>query len=183
MVGKKPTVESAKKSDEPRAPGYVARELERGLHRLGAGLAEKAHDRLAHWRQGGDLFAKRDLRFVPIIRRDVQKPIRGAFDCGDNFRVSVAGRTHGDARGEIQEAIAIDIPDFRTAAVRHDEWIIARIRRRDDCRVAFDQRARFRTRQLGSDTRLANHRAIVGCCVHVKHLLFAKRRAHAACVH
>ncbi len=46
-------------------PGHVARELDRTLDRLRAGLAEKAHRRLAHRGDLGDALVQRGEILVP----------------------------------------------------------------------------------------------------------------------
>jgi hypothetical protein len=43
-------------------------------------------------------------------------------------RVAVAGGAHRNAGGEVEIAVAIDIPDFGAAATIHDKRIVARVR-------------------------------------------------------
>ena len=66
---------------------------------------------------------------MPVVAGNVQKLFGCRFDRRDDIRMAVAGRAHGDAGGEIDEAVAIDVPDFRALAMAHDEGIVARIGR------------------------------------------------------
>ena len=66
---------------------------------------------------------------------------------GDHGRMRVPGGAHRDARREVDEAIAVHIPDFGAAPVAHDEFVVAHVARRDDLAVALDERARLRAGQ------------------------------------
>ena len=79
--------------------------------------------------------------------------VRGILDGLHHRGVAVAGAANRDARREIQEAVAVDVPDLRALAVRHHERIVARIGRRDHQRIARQQLARFGSRQIGLDVR------------------------------
>jgi hypothetical protein len=144
-------VEAAEKADVARAPGDVARELDRAFDRFRAALAEEVHHRLAHRVQRVELLRQRDLALVPVVARDVQELVGRFLDRVDHDGMTVTGRAHRDAGGEVEKAIAVDVPHFRTLAVGHDEWIVARIGRRDDLRVAPDHRFGLRSRQRGAD--------------------------------
>jgi hypothetical protein len=123
------SVESAEEADEARAPGDIARQLDRRLDRLGAGLAQEAHRRLAHGCDARQAFAEPDHLLVPVVAGDMQELFGGALHRPDDLRMRVAGAAHRDAGGEVEEAIAVDVPHFRPAAVRHHEGIVARIGR------------------------------------------------------
>ena len=56
-------VEAAEEADEARPAGDVARQLERAFDRLGAGLAEEAHHRLAHRRELGEPLGRGRVMF------------------------------------------------------------------------------------------------------------------------
>ncbi len=130
-------------------PRDVARELDRRFDGFGARLAEEAHHRFAHRRERGQAFRERRHALVPEVARDVQelggRLLHGAHD----FRMRVPGRAHRDAGGEVEEPVAVDVPDLRAPAVRHDERVVARVRRRADGDVARDHGARLRSGQLG----------------------------------
>ena len=65
---------------------------------------------------------------MPVIRRDMQE-LAGRFThTSDDVGMGVTGRADPDARGKVQKAIAINIPDLGTASVRHDERIVTTIR-------------------------------------------------------
>src|SRR5438034_11262494 len=63
----------------------------------------------------------------------------------------MAGAAHGNAGGKIQEPIAVNVPDFDTATMRHHERVLARIRGRYHFGVAGQECSRFGSRQFGSD--------------------------------
>src|SRR5438132_6174978 len=63
----------------------------------------------------------------------------------------MAGAADGNAGGKIQESIAIDVPDFDTAPMRHHERVLARIRGRYYFGIAGQECPRFRSGQFGSD--------------------------------
>ncbi len=149
-----PAVETAQKPDEAAPSRGVARQFQSRFHALGAGLREEAHDRLLHGRQNIETLRQLDLALVPVVRRNVQELVRGILDGLNHRRVAMAGAAHRDAGGEIQKAVAVHIPDFRTLAVRHDEGIVARIGRRDDERIAREQLSSLGARQIGFDVRL-----------------------------
>src|SRR2546423_8438571 len=67
----------------------------------------------------------------------------------------MAGAADGNAGGEVQEPIAVNVPDFDTAPMRHHERMLARIRGRYYFGIAGQERPRFRSGQFGSDGRMA----------------------------
>ncbi len=83
---------------------------------------------------------------MPVIARDVQKIVRRILDGLDNLRMSVSRTTDGNPGREVEEAVAIDVPNFRSTTFRHYKGIVTGIRGRADETVAFDQRLRLRTR-------------------------------------
>ncbi len=146
-------VEAAQEAEEAGPPRHVARQLEGTLHGLGSGLAEEAHRGLGHRCERGDPLAEAHLALVPVVRADVEELVGGLLDLCDHVRVAVARRADGDPGREVEEAVAVDVPDFDPAAVRHHERVVARVRGRDDTGVALDDRARLGSRQLGADVR------------------------------
>src|SRR6266403_4385090 len=67
----------------------------------------------------------------------------------------MTGAADGNAGGKIQEPIAIDVPDFDTSSMRHDERVLARIRGRYYCGIAGQECPRFRSWQFSSDGGMA----------------------------
>src|SRR5438132_2800213 len=67
----------------------------------------------------------------------------------------MAGAADSNARGKIQEPIAIDVPDFDAATVRHHERVLARIRGRYYFGVAGQECPRSRSWQFSSDGGMA----------------------------
>src|SRR5438132_5301302 len=67
----------------------------------------------------------------------------------------MAGAADGNAGGEVQEPIAVNVPNFDTAPMRHHERVLARIRRRYYFGIAGQECPRFRSGQFGSDGGMA----------------------------
>ena len=67
----------------------------------------------------------------------------------DHARMGMPGGNDGDARIEIEEAIAIHVFDHGAFAAFDDQRITARIGRRNDCAIAFNDRFRLRTGKFG----------------------------------
>src|SRR5437016_12536526 len=63
----------------------------------------------------------------------------------------MAGAADGNAGGKIQEPIAVNVPDFDTATMRHHEWVLARIRGRYHFGIAGQDCPRFGSGQFSSD--------------------------------
>ena len=122
------SVKSPQKRDDARPLRVIARELERGFGRLGAGVGEKRPDVALDGRDGRELFGQPDLRFVVEVRpRHVDELLRLLGNGLDDFRVADAGRIDGYAGGAIEEAIAVDVFDHRAFAARDDERIVPRV--------------------------------------------------------
>src|SRR5205823_13867614 len=67
----------------------------------------------------------------------------------------MAGAADGNASGKIQKPIAVNVPNFDTATVRHHERVLARIRGRYYFGIAGQECPRFRSGQFGSDGGMA----------------------------
>ena len=155
-------MKAAQEADEARAAGDVARELERALDRLRAGLAEEAHRRLAHRRQPRQPFGQGDHPLMPVIAGDVQELAGGLAHGADDLGMSMARGADGDAGGEIKKAVAVDVPDLDAAPMRHHERIVARVGRRDHLGVAGDHGPRLGPGKFGLEVA-AMHAASFRC--------------------
>jgi hypothetical protein len=110
-------------------------------------------------RLGGQPLREIDLRLVVKVgARHVQELAGLVADRLDNVRVTVAGGGHGDAGGEVEEQVPVHVPDDRAAAAVDDEWVGARVRRRDIAVVPLKERLSPRPRQLRPNAR---HRAAI----------------------
>src|SRR4029077_6105286 len=87
----------------------------------------------------------------PEIRRNVQKLICRLFDRLNYTWVGVTGATDCNAGGEIQKTIAVHVPDFHAATMRHDKWIVPRTAGRNHFGIAGKECTRFGSGQLGPD--------------------------------
>ena len=63
------------------------------------------------------------------------------------------GSDDGDAGGEIEKRVAVNVFDQRTAARLGHQRVIARVGRRDHGVVALDNLLRFRAGQRGNEVR------------------------------
>jgi hypothetical protein len=150
----RPAVEGALEGDDPRPMGVVARELDGPFDGFGPGVREEDPRLPAEGRDRGQALHELEVaRLVEVGRRDVDEPIGLLLDRGHHLRVSVAGRADGDAGGEVEEAVAVDIGDDDAGAGLGDEGIGARQGRAGDGLVALDDGTRLRPGQLGDDVR------------------------------
>jgi hypothetical protein len=99
-----PAVEGAPEGDDAGPPGDAAGELERGLDRLGAGVAEE--DRVERIRADVGQHALPAADRLEVAERvaDVEQLVGLVLDRGRDRRMVVAQRGRGDAAGEVQEA-------------------------------------------------------------------------------
>src|SRR6266568_4564101 len=67
----------------------------------------------------------------------------------------MAGAADGNASGKIQEPIAVNVPRFDTAPVRHHERVLTWIRGRYNFGIAGQECPRFRSGQFRSNGGLA----------------------------
>ena len=110
--------------DDHRGPaGGVARDLDRVLDRLGAGVQE---DRLLACPPGGRELgeAAADLH-VGLVAPDHEALVEVAVDLLvdrlEDLRVAVAEVLAADAAGEVEVLASLGVPDQRTPCTRHDE--------------------------------------------------------------
>src|SRR5262245_55082013 len=73
----------------------------------------------------------------------------------------VTSRRDRDAGRTVQKHVAVDVFDDRALSARHDERIVAGIRRRDKLPIALDDRARLRTGQGRFDVRHAHGDSVI----------------------
>ena len=106
-------VEGAVEGDHGAAPGIGAGDLDRVLHRLGAGIHEQrlgVRDR----HQAVQALGQFD---IAVIGHDLEGGVGEALFLrghgGHHLGVAVAGVEHGDAAGEVHVAAAVDVPDLR----------------------------------------------------------------------
>src|ERR1700731_2915782 len=64
----------------------------------------------------------------------------------------MAGAADGNACGKIQEPIAINVPNFDTPTMGHDERVLARIRRRYHFSITGQDCPRFGSGQFSADS-------------------------------
>ena len=141
------------KRDDVAAPRVMARELDGGFDRFGAGVREKRFRPSADRRQLRDELAERDLRLVVVVRGNVQKARSLFGDRPHDIRMRMPGGVDGNARAAVQVDIAVDILDDGTFPSCHDEWRAPRIRRRHHRTIARQNRLRARTRRRHFDVR------------------------------
>ena len=132
-------VKRAEERDDVVPLRVVLRQLERRLVRLGARVAEERPVRTRHRRNRRQLLAEPHLRLVVEVgARHVQELLRLVDDRLHDVGMRVAGGGHGNAGRAVEEDVAVHVLDDRALAARDDERIVARVRRRDDLRVALD---------------------------------------------
>ena len=121
------------------AARVIARQLDRRFERFGAGIAEIDVLRFFAGRDRRQTFRKFDHSLViKIGAGHVDQLGRLLLDGCDDARVAVPRGDHGDARGEIQKHVAVDVLDHRAAARFRHQGIAARIGRRNGRVVALN---------------------------------------------
>jgi hypothetical protein len=149
-----PAVEAAVERDDSGPARVIPSQLDRSLHGLGAGVREEDAGALPERRDRRQPLAELDVAgLVEVGRRDVDQLLRLRRDGGDHVGVRVAGRADRDARGEVEEAVAVDVGDDQPRTGLGNERVRAREGRAGDRIVALDERAGLRSGQLRDDVR------------------------------
>ena len=132
------SVKRAQERDHVLPLGVVARQLERAFHGLGARVAVVNLVRPLHGRDlRQPLRQRHHALVVEIGARHVDQLARLLLNRGDDFRMAVSGRGHGNSRREVQKLVAIHVfHDHASAAFRH-HGIRTRVRRRNIAVVTF----------------------------------------------
>ncbi len=150
-------MEGTKEGDHVLASGVVARELEGGLHDLGAGVAEEDADLARHRGDPGQLGGSMGVDGQVEVRRAEVEQVGGLLrDDLDHPLVAMAGRVDRDAGREIEEQVAIDVLDLQPVAAHGHDGVGPGQAGRRDRLVEGDVGPRLGARQLGDDVR---HRA------------------------
>ena len=126
------SVEGAQKGDHLLALGVIARQFQRALDRLRAGVAVVDLVRPGH---GSDLRQPLGERHhalvVKVGARHVDQFARLLLNGGDDLGMAVTGGGHGDAGGEIEEFVAVHVFDDDAAAALGDHRVGTRVGRRN----------------------------------------------------
>ena len=105
-------VEAALERDDPRPMRVIAGELDRALDRLGPRVREEDAGLLGERRDPRQPLHELEVaRLVEVGRGDVDEPIRLFLDRRAHLRMGMPGRADGDAGGEVEEAVAVDVRD------------------------------------------------------------------------
>ena len=132
--------------------GGVARQLQAGLDRFGARVAEERLHAAVDRDDRRDLLGQAHLRLVVEIgARHVEESPGLIGDRLHDVRMRVAGGVDGDAGRAIEKEVAVHVLHRRSRRAIDDERVAARVGRRDDPGVAFDERLGFGPGQRGSD--------------------------------
>ena len=114
-----PPVERPSEGDDRGAPGGVARQLDRALRRLGAGVGEEHPlPRRARGEPRQPLAEGGHALVVEVGAADVEEPSGRVLDRLDHRGVVVAGGADRDPGHEVEEAVAVDILHHRARARR-----------------------------------------------------------------
>ena len=158
----RPAVEAALECDHRRPLGVRARELDRVLDRLGAGVEERG---LRRARERGHCHEPLRQRDVELVRNDREVGVREAVELlvgrSDHARMRVTDVQAPDAAGEVQERVPVDVGDRRALAVIDDDRQEDRERVGDHARLPVEDllRARPRDRGLELDRLRRRHAA------------------------
>ena len=110
-------MEAAEEADDVLAAGVVAGELHGALDGLGAGVAVVEAVRAGHGGDGGEALGQRGHVLVVEVGAGHVDEFGGLVLNGlDYFGMTVAGGVDGDAGGEVEELVAVDVGDADAAA-------------------------------------------------------------------
>ena len=136
-------VEGALEDDDGGALRVRARELDRVLDRLRAGVEERRLRRAGERRDRDQALGERD---VDLVRHDREVGVREARELLlrglDELRVRVADVEAADAAGEVDERVAVDVGERRAAPLLDDDRDGDRERAGDHLVLALEDRLR-----------------------------------------
>ena len=118
-------MEAALEADHGRPARVAARELDRVLDRLGAGVEERRLGRAGERRDRVEPLGVLDVDLVRDDREVGVEEARGLLlHRRDDARMRVADVEAADAAGEVDERVAVDVGDGRAAALGdHDRQV------------------------------------------------------------
>ena len=155
----RPPVEAALERDHRRPARVAARELDRVLDRLGAGVEERGLRRPGD--RNGAHEALRESG-VDLVRDDREVGVHEALGLllhrRDQLRVRMADVETADAAGEVDERVAVDVDERGASALACDDRVRDRERSRDDARDPLQDLGRARARNLGPEVDRPRHR-------------------------
>ena len=135
---------------DTRALRELAGDLHRVLHGLGSGRDD---DRLLRVGSGGVLGEQLGDTHIRLVRRDREHGVGEALELrgrgGGDRGIRVADRGDTDARGEVDERIAVDIDDDAAVGAIDVDGHRARDARRNDREASLVQGSGVRTGDLG----------------------------------
>ena len=145
-------VEGALECDHGGATRVEPRELDCVLDRLGACVEEHRLRGAFERRQREQPLGERD---VDLVRDDREIGVREALElllCGrDDLRMRMADVEDADAAGEVEEDVAVDVGERRSARLGDDDRQGDRLRIRDHALLALEDLLRARARDRGAD--------------------------------
>ena len=146
------------------APGMVTGQLEGALDGFRAGVAVEEAVRPGHGRDCRKAFGQVGQRLVVEVGAGDVDQFRGLLlDSGNNFRVAVAGGRHGDAGGEIEEFVAVDVFNANAAAAVGDQRIGAGVAGGNEAVVSGYSGAGLGTGQADKPAWVRTERASLAC--------------------
>ncbi len=132
-------VKGAEEADDVLPARVVSGKLHSALDRLGAGVAVVEPVRAGHGRNGAQPLCKLDhVLVVEVCPGHMQQLAGLLLDCLDHLGMTMARGVHGNAGGEVQELIAIDVGDAEAAAGLRDQRIAAGVAGRQQPIVVGD---------------------------------------------
>ena len=99
--------------------------------------------------------ARCELDLERIWNSETQSARRHIADKIDNYIRRVTENGRAPAADVIDVLIAVDVPDFHTPTMRHDEWLLARIGWRYHFGIAREDCVSFWSGQFRPDSRLS----------------------------
>ena len=150
----RPAMECAEEGDDLLALGVITGDFQGAFNGFCAGIAIVKAVRPGHWSNRRKPFGKGDQAFViKIGAGNVDQLGSLLLDRRNNFRMAMAGRGDRDSGREIEEFVAVDVFDAKSAAAFGDHGIRTRVAGRHQAVVACYDRFGFGTGKRPNDLR------------------------------
>ena len=141
-------MERAEERNNLLASSVIARHFQRALNRLSPGIAVEELMRPRHRRHSRQPLGKiRQMLVVEIRARNMNQLRRLLLDRSHDFGMAMTRRNHRNPRSEVEELVSIRIFQPNSPPALGHQRIRARIARRDQPMIGFNNSPRLRSRQ------------------------------------
>src|SRR5215207_3429593 len=141
-------MEGAEEANEVMSLGVVLCQFDGRFNRLCSRIGQKRFCVFLKRCNLIQFFAQADPAFVIKVRRNVQEFFGRVLHSFHHPGVGMPRRKHRNASHKINEAVAIRVPHFHTAAMVHHKWIAAWVGRRNHLFITVNKCLSLWARQI-----------------------------------